>query len=168
MTRGPAILETLFLPLRWLVVALAAVTGLAILTMLAVTCADVVLREIGRPLTGVLDVVQLAGAVAISAAVPYTTAVKGHVAIEYFFHRLSRRSRIVVDTLVRLLGMAFFAVLAWQSTLYGLSLLRAGQVTSTLQLPVYWVPLFIALCAAATMGVILYNLLHPGRGMIRP
>ena len=50
-------------------------------------------------ITGALDLGKGCGALVIAGALPYTTAVKGHVAIEYFFHKLGRRGRIVVDTL---------------------------------------------------------------------
>jgi TRAP-type C4-dicarboxylate transport system permease small subunit len=153
---------------RGLVYVLAAAAGLGILAMMGVTCVDVVLRAIGSPLTGAYDIVKLAGALTIACALPYTTAVKGHVAIEYFFHKLSWRGRVVVDTLARLLGMALFSVLAWQSVRYGASLQRSGQVTLTLQLPVYWVPYVVAFSCGVVVLVILHNLLHPGREMIKP
>ena len=173
---------------RALVFALAAASGVAILAMMAVTCVDVVLRAVTSIetvretlygidvvqrvakwlLAGEVDLVRLAGAVAIACALPYTTAVKGHVAIEYFFHKLSRRGRTVVDTVARLLGMALFGVLAWQSAAYGASLAHSGQVTATLQLPVFWVAYVIALACGVVVLVIFYNLLHPGKELIKP
>jgi len=153
---------------RVLTYALAAVAGLGILTMMGVTCTDVILRRFGRSLTGATDLLSLAGGITIAAALPYTTAVKGHVAIEYFFHKLSRRWRIVVDTLARLLAMGLFGLLSVASIRYGLAKWRAGEVTPTLEVPVFWVPWFIALCSATVVGVILHNLLHPGREMIKP
>lgn len=152
----------------WSVYALAVVAGLAILTMMATTCLDVVLRLFRVPLAGAFDIVKLAGAVSIACALPYTTAVKGHVAVEFFFLKLSRPGRVVVDTIVRLLGMALFALLSWQSVQYGASLRRSGQVTLTLQLPVFWAPYVIAFSCAVVVLVILHNMLHPGREMIKP
>ena len=153
---------------RVVVFVLAGVAGLGIVTMMAVTCLDVVLRVFGRPLTGALDIVKVAGAVTIAGALPYTTAVKGHVAIEYFFQKLSRRGRIVVDTTARLLGMTLFVLLSWESVQYGLSLQRSGQVTATLKLPLFWVPYLVAFSCVVVAAVIFYNLLHPGKAMIKP
>ena len=99
---------------------------------------------------------------------PYTTAVKGHVAIEYFFHKLPRRGRIAVDTVTRLIGMALFGTLAWYSALYGSSLRAAGEVSATLRVPIFWVPWVIAGSCALTVLVILLNMLHPGRELIKP
>ena len=82
----------------------AIIAGLAILLMIGVTCLNVMLSIVGQPITGADDIVRLASAVAIVCSLPYTTAVKGHVAIEYFFHRLSRQGRVIVDTILRFLA----------------------------------------------------------------
>lgn len=154
--------------LRIVVYLLVAMAGLSVLAMMAITCADVILRLINRSFIGAYDLVKIAGALNLAAALPYTTAVKGHVAIEYFFHKFNRRGRIVIDTVLRLLGMALFAFFAWRSVAYGLDLHRNGQVSQTLQLPVFWVPFVIGFCCAVVVLVIGHNLIHPGREMIRP
>jgi TRAP-type C4-dicarboxylate transport system permease small subunit len=153
---------------RILVLALAVLAGFGILGMMTVTCADVTLRMVNRPITGALDIVTILSALTIACALPYTTAVKGHVAIEYFFLKLSRRGRIVVDTLARLAGMTLFAVLASESVKYGQSLKAAGEVSTTLRMPIFWVLYVIAFSCAVTVLVILHNLLHPGKEMIKP
>lgn len=156
--------------LRALVLFLAVISGLCVLAIMLVTCADVILRLkwVNRPFMGAYDIVKIAGALTLATALPYTTAVKGHVAIEYFFHKLNRRGRVVLDSIIRLLGMALFGFLAWRSVLYGLDFRRTGQVSQTLQLPVFWVPYVIAFCCAIVVLVIAYNLVHPGREMIKP
>jgi TRAP-type C4-dicarboxylate transport system permease small subunit len=154
--------------LRGAAILLAIISGLAILAMMASTCVDVVLRAFRHPLAGVYDIVKITGVIAITCALPYTTAVKGHVAIEYFFQKLSRKYRIVVDTLARSLGIALFAALAKQSAVYAVYLKDTNQVTSTLQIPVFWIPYVIAASCGIVAMVIVYNLFHPGRGMMKP
>ena len=154
--------------IRFMAFALLGLAGVGILTMMTVTCLDGILRVFGRPLPGALDIVKLCSAVTIACALPYTTAVKGHVAIEYFFLKLSKRGRVIVDTLARITSIALFVFLAKKSFEHGLSMARSGQVTSTLQIPVFWVPQVIGFCCAITALVIVHNLLHPGREMIRP
>lgn len=151
-----------------LIMGLAGVAGAAVVFMMMVTCADVLFRLFYRPLTGAYDLVRVAGAVAIACAVPYTTAIKGHVAIEYFFHKLKPRGRVMVDTIMRLLMILFFAALGWQSIAYGRMLRGAGQVTLTLQIPVFWIPYLIALACFVSMGVVVHNVFHPGKEMIKP
>lgn len=153
---------------RRLVLALSFVAGLGILFMTAVTCLDVVLRFCRMPLRGAYDLVVIAGALTIACGLPYTTAVKGHVAIEYFFQKLSRRGRILVDTVVRLIAIALFAVFTWEMYRYGHALRAAGQVMLTLQIPMFWIPWVFAVSCGVTILVIVYNMLYPGREMIRP
>ena len=153
-----------------IVYILVVMAGLGVLTMVAVTCIDVILRlpGINRSLFGAYDIVKITGALTLAATLPYTTAVKGHVAIEYFFHKLNRRGRIVVDTIIRLMGMTLFGFLSWRSFIYGLDLYRTGQVSQTLQLPVFWIPYVIGFCCGIVVLVIGHNLLHPGQEMIKP
>ncbi len=156
--------------LRLVVYGLLAVSGAGVLAIMLVTCADVILRLrwINRPFIGAYDIVKILGALSLASSLPYTTAVKGHVAIEYFFHKLNRRGRIVVDSVMRVLTMVLFAFLAWRSVLYGLDFRRTGQVSQTLQLPVFWVPYVIGFCCAIVVLVVAHSLLHPDREMIKP
>jgi TRAP-type C4-dicarboxylate transport system permease small subunit len=153
---------------RGAVFAFAAVAGAGILVMVLVTCVDILMRAGGRALVGALDIVKLASAITIACALPYTTAVKGHVAIEYFFQKLGRRGRIVVDSIARLLSMTLFVLLSVQSFRYGNSLRASGEGSLTLQIPLFWVPYIIGLSCALVVLVILYNLTHPGQEMIKP
>lgn len=155
--------------LRAVVLALAAVSGAGILLMTAATVADILLRRLcGHPIPGIVDIIQLTAAVTIACALPYTTAVKGHVAVEFLFQRLGYRGRVVVDTLARALGIALFAVLGRACWVRGSHLRRAGELTLTLQIPVFWVFHVLGFCCGVVALVILYNMLHPGREMIKP
>ena len=150
------------------VYALAALAALGVLTMMTVTCVDVILRILGSSLVGAVDIVTVAGAITVAAALPYTTAVKGHVAIEFFFHKLNRTGRIVVDSICRVALIAMFAVVCRECLVYGHKLRRSGEVTMTLEIPTYWVPYVIGVSSAAVSVVILCHLLRPGRELIKP
>ena len=154
--------------LRGIVTALAAMAGLAIVVMILVTCVDVVGRWFGRPLTGTYDLVELLGAIAIAGALPYTTACRGHVAIEFFFQKLPRRARRVVDVLVHLAVTSMFVLLTWRFIQYGIDLKTSGQVTLTLRWPVFWMAWWMALCSGVTVLVILYHLAWPEKELMKP
>ncbi len=154
--------------LAFCVRALAAVSGISICLTILVVCADVVLRLVNLSFIGAYDIVRILGAITLAAALPYTTAVKGHVAIEFLFQILGRKSRIVVDSIMRLLSITLFAFLSWRSIEYGFRLLDAGRVSQTLQIPVFWVPMFIGLNCFFVVLVILHHLVYPQREMIKP
>jgi TRAP-type C4-dicarboxylate transport system permease small subunit len=150
------------------VMALAGLAGAGIGVMVLVTCADVVLRKCGHPLSGSYDLVRLASAVVLACGLPYTTAVKGHVSIEYFLHKFSRGGRLAVGVVVRVLTIAVFGLLAWRCVVYGEYLRRSGQVSDTVQIPLFWLPHLIALSCAVTALVILHGIAHADRELIKP
>ncbi len=161
-------METLTNLLRRLVLALAALSGASLLAMVLVTTADVILRKFGHPLPGAYEIVKMAAALTIGCALPYTTAIKGHVAVEFFYHKLGRRGRVVADTLIRVVIMALFGQFAWHLARYGARLRESGEVSLTLQLPVFWVPYVMAFACAVAVLVTLYHLFHPGKALLKP
>lgn len=161
-------MEFLTRTLRRLVRLLAGIAGAALLAMVLVTSVDVILRAFRHPIPGAYDLVKVGAALAIACGLPYTTAVKGHVAVEFFYHRLGRRGRVVADTLIRLLIMAMFSLFTWQLVQYGAGLKRSGEVSMTLQLPVFWVPYVMAFSCAVVILVTLYHLFHPGKALLEP
>ena len=68
--------------LRALVTFLGMIAGAGLMAMVLVTSLDVVLRVFRISLKGAYDITTIAGALTVAAALPYTTAIKGHVAIE--------------------------------------------------------------------------------------
>jgi TRAP-type C4-dicarboxylate transport system permease small subunit len=154
--------------LRRLVLLSAGLAGASLVAMMVVTCADVVLRRFGHPVPGTYDLVKIAAVLVIACGLPYTTAVKGHVAVEFFFQRMGRRGRVVADTMIRLLIMALFSVLAWRLVLHGVTLRRSGEASMTLQVPIFWVPHVMAFACALVVLVTLYHVLHPGKRLLEP
>ncbi len=154
--------------LRAVVKALAWVSGAALMLMVLITTVDVIKREISTPLKGARDLVMIAAALSVAAALPYTTAIKGHVAVEFFFHKLGRRGRIAADALMRIGGMLVFGVLAWGCVEYGNRLGETGTVSMTEKIPFFWVPYVLAFSCVLVVLVKIYHLTHPGKPMLKP
>jgi len=150
-----------------LVKVMTAVSCLALVVMALITCGDILLRVLRMPVKGAYDLVRLCGAVSVSCAVPLTTAMKGHVAIEYFFHKLNHRGRLVVDSLMRLIILGGFLIAAWACCCYGIRFFKNGEVTSTIEVPVFWVPWLMAVAFAVTSLVVLFHLVCPGRRLVQ-
>ena len=160
------ILDPFFRVVRKLILFFALLAGAAVLGMMGITVADVGLRIFNVGIVGAYDIVRICGVVAISCGLPYITAVKGHIAIEFLYRSFSPRGRIVLDLSFRLVALALFGFLVYQNIRYSLSLHAAGQLMPTLRMPVFWLPLLIAFNALLVFIVILHHLLHPGREMI--
>ena len=113
-------------------VASAAVTG-----MMLLTTADVGLRLLRRPIPGTYEIVGFLGALAISFSLAYTSVENGHIAVDLLVEKFSRRVQAGVQALNDLCGTGLFALIAWQSILYAANLRQSGEVSLTLQLPLY-------------------------------
>lgn len=160
-------LEAFYSGIRRIIIFLALLAGLAILVMIGVTVTDVILRMFGTGITGAYDIVRIMGIIAISFSLPYVTAIKGHIAIEFFYHRFSRTGRIVLDSSFRTISVLVFLLLAWRNILYGLLLLNSNQVMQTLPIPVFWIPWMISLSCVLMILTILYHLFHPGKELVK-
>jgi TRAP-type C4-dicarboxylate transport system permease small subunit len=160
--------ERVYRPFRKLVLAFAVLAGIAVFLMIGVTLVDVVLRIFRKGIPGAYDVVRSASLVAIVFSLPYVTAVKGHIAIEFFYHQFSGIGRKVMDTLFRVVSLVLFGLLVWRNIEYGRMLLTSGQVMPTINIPVFWMPWLTALCCAMMFLTILWHLAHPGKEMIKP
>ncbi|MBN1836446.1 MAG: TRAP transporter small permease [Spirochaetales bacterium] len=161
-------LEPVFEVVRKLILALAIVAGAAILVMTGVTVLDILLRLFKTGIVGAYDIVRICGVIAIACALPYLTAVKGHIAIEYFYQRFSRPGRVVLDSVFRVVALALFGFLVYRNIHYGLSLRAAGTLMPTLRVPVFWLPLVISFNSLLICIVVAYHLVHPGEEMIKP
>jgi TRAP-type C4-dicarboxylate transport system permease small subunit len=154
--------------LKAMIYALILVASGAILVMIGVTILDIVLRLMRIRFIGAVDIVQIAGAVAIAAALPYTTAVNAHVAIEFLFHKLSRRGRLVLGSILKILTILLFSLTSYQCFIYGGDLLKNNQVTMTLRFPQFWLMYMIAVCLAIVAAVLLHGLLRPHKELMKP
>jgi TRAP-type C4-dicarboxylate transport system permease small subunit len=109
----------------------------SVAAMMLLTCADVVLRYLRRPIPGTYEMVGLLGAVFVSFALAQTSIEKGHIAVEFLVQRLSPGVQVAVDAVNALICTGLFAIISWQSFLYAGKLRRLGEVSMTLQMPIY-------------------------------
>ena len=117
----------------------------AILIMMALTCADVVLRLFRHPIPGTYEIVGLMGAVGVSFALAYTTAKKGHITVEFLTNRMPKKAQFIIAAAGEFFSALLFGIIAWQSVLYALDLKRTGEVSLTIEMPVYPFVLSIAI-----------------------
>ena len=158
----------LFSWLRVLVRVLAIIAGAAILVMIGVTVTDIILRIFKTGIKGAYDIVRIAGVISVSCSLPYLTAVKGHIAIEFLYQHFSKVGRTVLDTLFRIISLGLFGFLVVYCIKHGLGQLASGQMMMTLKIPIFWIPFLIGFNSLLMMIIILYHLIHPGKEMIKP
>lgn len=127
------------------------VAGAAIMSMLLLTCADVLLRlgvtlyhnyrwgflEGVKPIPGTYELVGFIGAVAVSFAMAHTSVEKGHVSVSLVVRLLPSKPQALIETLTTLCGLLLFAILSWQSFTWGYELQARGDVSLTLEVPFF-------------------------------
>ena len=151
-----------------IIILFAYIAGGAILLMMMITVVDVILRIFSIGITGAYDLVRACGVIAVACALPYVTAAKGHIAIEFFYHKCSLRGRLILDFVFRISALVIFGGLTVQTFRHGLSLYSSGEVFPNLGMPVFWIPFVISLNSLLMMLVFIYHLIHPGKEFIKP
>ncbi len=98
------------------------------------------------PLPGATEAIGFSQVVAIAPAIAFTLLLGRHIRVEFIIMRLPKRIRETINSFSSFLGFFIFALLIWQSYLYGQSLQRAGEIGSTSRIPFYPFAYFIAFC----------------------
>ncbi len=157
-----------FLRIEKMVFALADKVNMAAAAAVAfimfLTVADVVGRLFGAPISGTYEIVGFVGAVIISFALPYTSVHNGHIFVDILMMKKPWLVRVIVNAVNALVAMVLFGVIAWQSVVYANSMKASGEVSSTLQMPVYPFIYGVALGCALLSLVLLIEFLRQFRG----
>lgn len=124
----------------WLSKAMEVVAGVFLVFMMLITTADVILRAFGRPIPGTYEMVAFSGGLVIGFALPITAWVRGMIFVDALFVHLSKRVRWVLHICTRLMSLPIFVFTAWNLIKVGSDMRQAGEVSLTLELPIYVIP----------------------------
>lgn len=141
---------------RWMYV----VAGIALAGSMFLTVADVILRTLKRPIVGTYELVGLLGALVVGFAIPQTSRLQGHVLMDFVTSKLSSGIQRILQIITRLLAMGLFIIIGWNMLNLGNDFRRVGEVTPTLQLPIYPVAYGIALCCLVECLVLFIDMIE--------
>ena len=128
---------------------LSVIAGASLVILMLLTLLDVTLRGFRHPIAGTYELVAFMGALVIALAMPLTQRARGHIYVEVIVSRLPRRARDAFHVVTRLMVICLFAVIGLNLLKYGLTLMKNGEVSLTLQLP-FW-PFAFAMAAACLL-----------------
>lgn len=134
------------------------VGGVILTFMMLITLLDVVLRFMGKPITGTYELVFLGGAVVIACAIPRTTEEGGHVNVDMIVENLPGGLRKTMTIFTRLCGIVFFFLLGWNLFALGTRLFVSEEVSLTLHVPYYPVAYILGFCSFVECVVLLVDL----------
>jgi TRAP-type C4-dicarboxylate transport system permease small subunit len=117
--------------------SLQVVAGLGLVFMMVVTVIDVVMRALGRPIIGAIELICFSGAIVVGFAIPYSSWMKAHVYVDMLEEKLSQKAQTVLKVATRIIGIVLFFFISYNFILYGLSLKNSGEVSAGLKIPYY-------------------------------
>lgn len=123
---------------------LKIIGGIALVIMMLLTVVDAVGRYLKYPIFGSIEIIGFLAAIVLTAALPYTYKLDGHVAVEIVTRLLPPKLQTFIEIIIRILSLALFSFISWQMFLYGQDLYRAGEVSMNLRFPLHYLAFLIA------------------------
>ena len=111
--------------------------AIAILAMMLLTCADVLLRMFRMPIPGTYETIGLLGALFVSFSLAQTSLQKGHIAVDFLIQKLPLNVQFLVYCINELVSAGLFSLITWQMFVYANNLKTSGEVSMTLQIPIF-------------------------------
>lgn len=137
-------------------------TGL--LTMMVVETAAVIGRRIGMPITGALEIAQVAIVPAACAAMLIATLQGAHAAVHMLTDRMPESAQRWVFGFGSVLAGLCFAALAGGSTWLALEYWNSFEESEVLDIPFRPLRALVALAAAALSLVFFHRTMRPRKG----
>ena len=137
---------------------LALAGGVVLLWLMGLTVIAVVMRKVFQaPILGVQDLSEASMALVVFGGLAYGGWTGGHIAINLIGVVIKGRGLNLVDTAVKLVCAAFFALAAWITVIKGLESREMGDASNLIFIPHF--PFFFAVAfGMALYAVVLLTL----------
>jgi TRAP-type C4-dicarboxylate transport system permease small subunit len=116
---------------------LNVIAGISLTFLMLLTVSDVILRFFKRPIVGTYELVAFSGAIVIGFSLPLTSWMRGHIFVDFFILKFSKKGQDIFNIVTRCLVITLFFLIGWNLLRYGLDLQKSGEVSATLRLPFY-------------------------------
>lgn len=123
---------------------LLLIAGVTLAFMLVFTLVDVIMRAFGKPIVGDYEVISFLGAVVVGFSVPYTSLLKGHVAVDFLLEIVPKNTGDTIRLATRVLSIALFLWMGWNFVAMSLDLIKSKEVTPVFKVPFYPIALGLA------------------------
>ena len=118
-------------------VAFHIISGIVLAFMMCITLIDVLARNLGHPIVGAMEIISFGGSVVVGFAIPYASWKRVHVYVDLIVNKLNPGKKMVLNVITRCMGMALFIFIGVNFIVYGLDLIRTGEVSASFRLPYY-------------------------------
>jgi TRAP-type C4-dicarboxylate transport system permease small subunit len=134
--------------------------GIALLGVTLLATANVALRVFRVPVGGAYEVVSFLGAIVTAGALGYTQKRRHHIVVDILSSRYPAPLKRAVDRVSHAVMFLLFSVVSWQTAVYGMRLIRVGEVSETLKIPFHPFVFLVSLGFAVLSLTILLDLLE--------
>ncbi|HNS15800.1 MAG TPA: TRAP transporter small permease [Syntrophorhabdaceae bacterium] len=141
-----------------------AIAGSVLAFMMVVTLLDIIMRNLGRPIVGSMEIISFCGSVVVGFAIPYTSWKKAHVYVDFLLVKLSPGNRRIMEIITRCMGIALFAFIGYNFILYGFDLIKTKEVSPSFKLPYYPIPFGLSLSCFLQCLTLIADLLKTVQG----
>jgi TRAP-type C4-dicarboxylate transport system permease small subunit len=141
-----------------------AIAGSVLAFMMVVTLLDIIMRNLGRPIVGSMEIISFCGSVVVGFAIPYTSWKKAHVYVDFLLIKLSPGNRRIMEIITRCMGIALFAFIGYNFILYGFDLIKTKEVSPSFKLPYYPIPFGLSLSCFLQCLTLIADLLKTVQG----
>lgn len=118
-------------------ITLYMIAGAVLAFMIVLTLCDVILRNLGHPITGSVEIIQYGGSIVFGFSIPYATWIGAQVIVDLVTQRLGLKKRKRVQAVTRGTGIIMFLFIAYNFFLFALDVQRTGEVTPSFKIPYY-------------------------------
>lgn len=140
----------------------AILGGVGFIALVLMSLISIVGRKLASaPITGDIELMQMVGAVAAAAMLPYCEMERHHLRVDFFTTRLAQHAKYKLDAVSHLLLALVALLVAWRTGVGALSLREAGEASMMLLWPVWaivaaLVPSFLLLALAGFYNSAIY------------
>lgn len=144
----------------------AIVAGVLLLAIMLMTCGSLIGRNtIGVTLVGGFELTGVAAGAAIALFMPLCQLRRGNIIVDFFTAKLSDDANEKLDRLGALVLSLIFVLLAWRTTLGGISSFDANSETQIMGFPEWVVYAFMVPPFVITALIALYQALFGFHGV---
>lgn len=118
-------------------IVLYSIAGAVLAFMIVLTLCDVILRNLGHPITGSMEIIQYGGSIVFGFSVPYATWMGAQVLVDLITKKLAPKNRRGIEVVTRGIGIILFLFIAYNFFMYAMDVKRTGEVTASFKIPYY-------------------------------
>lgn len=141
-------------------ISFQVIAGIGLVFMMVVTLLDITMRALGKPIIGAVELVSFSGAVIIGFALPYSSWMKVHVIVDLVVARFPPGGKRIMDFSTKVVGFILFVFIGVNFILYGLTLIKTGEVSPGFRIPYYPITFGLALACFMESLTLLTQLLR--------